>query len=512
MYLYGTYFGGATSSQGTIANAIALDHLGDIYIGGSTKATDLPAVQAVQSSCTISFNTCGFLTELNPAASGASEIVFSTYLGEGTSVSALATDGATPPNLYAAGTANLGVLGASVPVTPGAFETAPGFGLETPGVTPFVAKIPTGTPASPVYITYLGGSNQDTPAAIAVDASGDAWIGGKASSWDFPTLNSIIPCPSGNDSTNCNAGFVSELNPAGTALLFSTFIGGNSGSDLVSGIAPDSTGNAYAAGITESTNFPVTSGAFQSACQPNGLGGCQTFSAFVAKLAPQTAPTAPAVAISSPGFTQGFVNFENTAIITVTNTAAGGPDLTVTGVASDGQPNFDFSADATRAGAGTGNPACMANSTTPNPVPPGGSCDITVFWDPEQTVPDTGTVEIFDNAANLASPQPVFLSGNGITGAQATVAPSPVNFGDVLQGQGRVETITVTSTGNQSLTINSFGLSGASDFALGQQSINVCTNGESLSRAFGPTSPGGSCTITVIYNGSGALNVPETAA
>jgi len=121
------------------------------------------------------------------------------------------------------------------------------------------------------YSTYLGGSSYDVARAIAVDAAGNAYIAGYTESVDFPIRNglpaSMLPFVS--------EAFVAKLNPSGTALLYSTYLGG-SDVDEASAIAVDSSGNAYTAGLSFSNNFPVVN-PFQHA-----YGGVQD--AFVAKV------------------------------------------------------------------------------------------------------------------------------------------------------------------------------------------------------------------------------------
>ena len=100
---------------------------------------------------------------------------------------------------------------------------------------------------------------------IAVDSSGNAYVTGDTSSTDFPTTRGVLQTTYGG-STDA---FVSELNPTGSALVYSTYLGG-SGGGVGYGIAVDSAGNAYVTGYTSSTDFPVTPGAFQTVC---GCGG-----------------------------------------------------------------------------------------------------------------------------------------------------------------------------------------------------------------------------------------------
>lgn len=110
------------------------------------------------------------------------------------------------------------------------------------------------------YSTYLGGSNQDDSYGMTVDSSGNAFVAGSTWSVDFPvTGNSISAAPLEGYKM-----FVSKLNPSGTALVYSTYIGGTSGYEWATGIAVDSNGYAYITGVVSSADFPVTSNAYQT--------------------------------------------------------------------------------------------------------------------------------------------------------------------------------------------------------------------------------------------------------
>src|SRR5262249_44824283 len=123
--------------------------------------------------------------------------------------------------------------------------------------------------------TYLGGSGNDEGDGIAVDANGNVYVIGSTNSTNFPTT------PGAFQTTYGGSGdvFVTKLNPTGSALVYSTYLGGSSDDEAI-GITAVAVGNAYITGSTISTNFPVTSGAFQTT-----FGGGLT-DAFAAKLNP----------------------------------------------------------------------------------------------------------------------------------------------------------------------------------------------------------------------------------
>ena len=154
------------------------------------------------------------------------------------------------------------------PTTPGAFQTS-----LRGAASPVVAKLD-GTTGALIYSTFLGGSGSDFSRAIAVDSSGDAFVTGIAQSTDFPTLHPIQASLGGSGAGNL---FVTELNPLGTGLVFSTFLGG-SGQDFGNAISAATATSVFVAGTTNSPNFPTTPGAFQTT-----LGG-SVGNAFMSKL------------------------------------------------------------------------------------------------------------------------------------------------------------------------------------------------------------------------------------
>jgi hypothetical protein len=258
---YSTYFGGTDADQG---NAIAVDSSGNAYITGFTSSIDFPTKNPFQAS----FHGIqdAFVAKFNPAISGAASLVYSTYLGSSNGNAfgfGIAVDSAG--NAYVTGS----TASTNFPTTPGAFQTIAG----SPGDA-FVTKLdPTGSAL--VYSTYLGGSgNSDQGLSITVDSTGNAYVTGFTDSLNFPAKNAFQPAFGGGLSD----AFVTKLNAAGSALLYSTYLGG-SGDEQGHGIALDSVGNVYVSGNTGSANFPVTPGVFQTA-----LGGVGD--AFVAKLDP----------------------------------------------------------------------------------------------------------------------------------------------------------------------------------------------------------------------------------
>jgi hypothetical protein len=275
--VYSTYLGGSpTYDGGTGATALTLDGAGNAYIAGVTYSADFPvttgAFQTGYKGSVLSSNA--FVTKLNAAGSA---LIYSTYLGgSGAGVSSLGApafdgDGATGLSVDTAGNAYITgyAYSGDFPVTAGAFQaknkafqTVGTAGVQ-PGSNAFVAKLnPTGTAL--VYSTYVGGSASNSASGIAVDGSGDAYITGGVSSTDFPVTRTALQATN-HSATGSNV-FVAKLNPAGSALLYSTYLGG-SGGDSANGLVVDGSGNAYIAGGSSSTDFPVTQGALQTTNQ-----------------------------------------------------------------------------------------------------------------------------------------------------------------------------------------------------------------------------------------------------
>jgi Beta-propeller repeat len=259
---YSTYLG---SSYADYAGGIAVDADGNAYVTGSTTSPGFPTTAgAFQPAFPGGFDPYVFVAKLNPSGTA---LVYSTYLGSGSGYNSgrgIAVDAAG--NAYVTGGTQ---APANYPTTPGAFQPA-NAGLYS---NAFVTKL-NSTGSALVYSTYLGGSGSfyDYGTGIAVDAGGNAYVTGNAGSTDFPTTAGAF------QTTLAGAGkaFVTKLNPAGSALVYSTYLGGNGG-ESGGGIAIDTAGNAYVAGTTQSANFPTTAGAFQTT-----FGG--TSDAFVAKL------------------------------------------------------------------------------------------------------------------------------------------------------------------------------------------------------------------------------------
>jgi hypothetical protein len=243
-FVYSTYLGGSAPNWGGLG--IALDGAGNAYVTGYAGAGFPTTPGAFQTTCVN--DACTFVSEINATGSA---LVYSTYLGE-YSGQGIAVDSAG--DAYVTGYA-----GAGFPTTPGAFQTT----CDNPNSCAYVTKMnPTGSAL--VYSTYLGGGGQAGGKGIAVDGTGDAYVTGMAVA-GFPTTPGAFQTTCDNPNS---CPFVTEINPTGSGLGYSTYLGGNGSNSLYFGIAGaqvDGSGNVYVTGEAPA-GFPTTPGAFQTTC------------------------------------------------------------------------------------------------------------------------------------------------------------------------------------------------------------------------------------------------------
>jgi hypothetical protein len=326
--VYSTYLGG---SRFDLGQGIAVDAAGNAYVTGYTSSTDYPttagAFQTTHGGVTDNWDV--FLTKLNPTGSA---LVYSTYLGgsDNDQGNGIAVDGAG--NAYVTGW----TISLDFKTTLGAFQ--PIFGR---GPDAFVTKFnPTGSAL--VYSTYLGGIKTDVGYGIAVDAEGNAYVTGQTGS--SVNFYSYMECPNGpqecalntfpttpgafqtapGGTTSPEDAFVTKLNPTGSALVYSTYLGGN-GDDRGLGIALDSASNAYVTGRTGSSTFPTTPGALRTT--PTDFA----YDAFVTKLNPTGSALIYSTLLGGRGNDQGngiAVNSAGEAYVTGSTGAPSTPGVT----------------------------------------------------------------------------------------------------------------------------------------------------------------------------------------
>jgi hypothetical protein len=266
--VYATYLGGSNDDE---AFGIAVDGSGNAYVAGDTFSSNFPTHNSL-----FTFNNGhgsngsddAFVAELNPTATA---FVYSTYLGGSFSdfANGIAVDGSG--NAYVTGE----TLSTDFPATLGSFQPTCGTDTKCNAAgavvfsDAFVTRINAGGTLG--YCTYLGGSSDDTGIAIAVDSSGSAYVTGETThtntsvaTGDFPVTQGSFQTIYGNGSAAAGSNaFVTKLNPAGSGLTYSTYLGGST-ADVAVGISLDSSNEAYVTGTTLSADFPLVN-PFQSA-------------------------------------------------------------------------------------------------------------------------------------------------------------------------------------------------------------------------------------------------------
>jgi hypothetical protein len=272
--VYSSYLGGSAEEQ---IFAIAVDSQGNAYLTGFTQSTDFPRLNQIPGTCQGSCGSSGhidtFVTKINAAGNA---LVYSTRIGGSGNQygNGIAVDGEGDVYLIGDSTST------DFPIVfqiPGACQGSCFRGTD---YDVFALKI-NAAGDTLVYSSYIGGSGLDEGYGIAIDGSGNAYLGGFTTSTDYPRVNQIPgACEAGCGQGNLDV-FVTKVNAAGTALVYSSYIGGNGG-DRCLGIAVDSSGNAYLTGETISTDFPRVN-QVPGAC----LGACGTgadFDVFVTKV------------------------------------------------------------------------------------------------------------------------------------------------------------------------------------------------------------------------------------
>ena len=253
--IYASYLGG--SGQDGV-HGIGTDGGGNAYVAGYATSTDFPTTPgSFQPTAPTVWDA--FVTKFDPTGS---VLLYSTYIGGSSSDPLYGFTVDSAGNAYLSG--HTGSV--NFPTTPGAFDTV----LDT-GTDAFAVKLST-SGSSLVYSTFLGGSDFDAAYAIAVDGSGNAYLTGATKSLNFPTTPGVLDVTFNSTSANDEDAFAVKLNASGSALVYSTYLGGSS-RDQATGIAVDASGHAYIVGATKSANFPRTFGAFDITSN----GGFDTF-------------------------------------------------------------------------------------------------------------------------------------------------------------------------------------------------------------------------------------------
>lgn len=245
--IYSTFVSGSSFSN--IPTDIAIDAAGNSYITGVTNSADYPttpgALRTVKNPAPAIVDA--FVTKFNAAGSA---LLYSTFLG-GTAVNSANAITVTPEGVaFVTGS----TASTDFPVSSGAFTPT------YPGGTTSAFAVQLNEAGSGInWGTYLGGTGTDEGRDIAFDSLGNAYVTGSTASADFPTTAFAFS----RTFSGAQDAFVTKLNATGSALVYSTYLGG-SDNDIGASIAVDSTHTAYVLGTTQSPDFPTVAGAVQS--------------------------------------------------------------------------------------------------------------------------------------------------------------------------------------------------------------------------------------------------------
>jgi hypothetical protein len=534
---YSTYLGGSFTDAGV---GVAVDNSGDAYVAGLAFSSNFPVTSNAFQLTLNSGTSNGFLSKISTTSFGVASLAYSTYIGGSSNntnsvnvLNSALSDAAFGVAIDGSGDAYVTGQTTSIdfPVSSsGAFQPAYGGG----NADGFVIELNTVTAGAglSIYSTYLGGSQTDTGGQVAVDSAGNAYVVGTTSSSNFPTLDA----PQNTLGGQYDA-FIAELKTGGTSLAYSTFAGG-SGGDYGLGIAVDGSGQAYITGATYSSNYPVTSGAFQSTNNALGLGQTNAFvtiapanggSSFVYSTyfggsgtsgaafkgdsgygiavdssnniylggiaASSNFPTMNPLQNSLAGQDDGFVaKFANTSegLVTLTpstlnfgtvNQGSSSPPMIVTLTNNSGST---LTVTAILFSGANASDFTQTNTCVGIPVANGGACTITVVFTPSTTSSEVATLGVTSTPATTST---VALSGVGTEGVTTvTFAPASLTFlATPLNSASSPMNVTLTNTGTAALSVSGVTFTGtnASDYT----QSNTCTN----------IAPEGACTIAVVF-------------
>ena len=455
--IFSTYLGGSGQDVGF---GIALDASNNPVATGYTYSTNFPVTAgAFQTTTTV--NGAAWVTKLNV---GGSQEIFSTFLGgtNGTSAgNSIKVD--TPGNIYVTGY----TCASDFPVTAGVVQQTFGGDCTNAGGDAFVTKLnPEGVKA--VYSTYLGGAGDDVGFSIGLDNMNDVYITGRSSSTNYPvTPGAFQPVNAGGYDT-----IFTILNPQGTELLYSTYLGGT-GVDVAFVMAVDKLGNSYIIGRSYSTNFPVTPGVFQSTLKGST-------NAVVFKFTPgdQAWPMLLNFGIEAIGVTSSSLTS------TLTNSGTTALSISNVGLVGTGAAAYTV----------TGN-TCGASLAV------GASCTVTLTFTPPSAGTFAAILAFTDGAQN--SPQNVSLTGIG-SSSSVSLTPASLAYGTQLIGTSSPsQAATLTNTGTTVIDISSIATTGPFS-----QTSNCSST----------LAVGANCSINVVYTATkagtetGSLSITDSAS
>ncbi len=442
--VYSTYLGG---SKEDAALGVAVDSAFNAYVTGYTSSANFPQPATKNGFQQTLKNTSGnaFVARIDTTQPAA--LIYSTYLGGSAN-----GQGSSP-----------GDVGSAIAVPPAggvAYITGYTYATDFPTVAPlsttsntpfqkaFIAQLDTTKTgaSSLLFSTYFGGTvftlgstqpGADLGFGIALDAAKNMYVAGTTSSADFP----VTPGAPQPTKIGIQNAFLSELNPTGSAVLFSTYLGGSSEaaySVALDGAAP---ANAYITGVTAG-NFPTTVAAFQTT---DAVSGANNNDGFVAKIS----PGAVTGVFASPAFLSFGNQVVNTPSTAKTVTLFNNSSTTLSGITISfiGANAADFTKGAT---------TCLSSLAASS------TCTIAVVFTPSTMASESATLSIADS--DSSSPQLISLIGTG-TAAPATVflTPATVAFGNQsVNTTSPAKTVTLTNNSAAALTAVAITIGGAS--------------------------------------------------
>jgi uncharacterized protein (TIGR03437 family) len=476
------------------AYGVAIDSADNVYIAGFTTSTNFPVSTGVAQTRN-NGGSDGFVAKYNSAGTE----LAATYLGGLGNDSAYAIAADASGDLFLTGA----TLSSNFPVTSGAFQSTYS-GTQDAFVTKLSSSLTT------VFSTYLGGNGADVGYAIAIDGGGAVYVTGETASTNFPTLGAIQSAFGGG----LGDMFVTKLNGNGQTLAFSTYLGGSL-EDLGNGIAVDASNNVYVTGQSASTDFPITSNAFQSTNQGafntvvaalNSSGGSLLFASYLGGNGSAGSATA-----GTNGDTGNAIATSCAAGLVVAGTTAS-PNFPVTSSAFvSTYPGSSDSAFVTRIGAGPAMPVISSGgvigtwSPAAGPVAPGSLLSI------------YGSGFAISENVTTTLPLPTNVAGTtvSINGSQVPILYASANQMNVQVPYGVTAGAAVVSVGN------SCGTSAPAIFQVAQVApyILQAASGDAvafnqdntLNSPSNPAAPGS--VITLYVTGIGPVsNPPATGA
>jgi hypothetical protein len=418
--------------------AIAIDRDGNPVVAGSVGANLLTTPGAFQTEPPNPEPHCGpcangFVIKIN---SDASAVIFSTYFGgrEGAPIAAMTLD--ENANVYFTGP----FASPDLPVTPGAFQTS-----AAEHTSPSFVSVLDSSGSALVYSTFLGPTQRYDgevyASSIAIDAEGNAYVGGSARTRSFPLLNPLRSLP-GSSFGSANGGFITELNPAGSALLFSSYLNGSVGAEVAS-IALDGNLAVYVTGNAYSNDFPTTEGAYKRVV-PVPPPFVSLVTPFLTKLDLQTPAGSVCLSQTPFGFPITRVGVRSRPqTIVVKN--CGNSDLTLSDIATTG-------------------PFEKMTLCTGAVLMPGEDCPFSLTFTPPGVGMFEGTVSISSNAAISKITLPLFGAG----AIPTLELPSSFISEPVVIGHSSARQLLFLRNSGQ-IEINIAGMSATGDFTVENQ-------------------------------------------